>query len=99
MTRSISWNHDIQVFVFDKTYHLILTDSALLHPESAPSLHPRVHFFKVYSFVTVPPTVPLKKTKVKHGTLKLKTLEKFIRMIEPGAIYPLGVKDYFLVRP
>ena len=31
--------------------------------------------------------------------MKLKTYEKFIWMIEPGAIYPLGIKGYFLVPP
>ena len=31
--------------------------------------------------------------------MKLKTYEKFIRMIEAGAIYPLRVKGYFLVQP
>ena len=31
--------------------------------------------------------------------MKLKTYEKFIRMIEPGARYILGVKVYFLVHP
>ena len=89
----------LQIFVFDKTYHLVLRDSALVHPESAPSVHPRVHFFKVYSFVSCFLTVPLNRTKLKYGTMKLKTYEKFIWMIEPGAIYPLGVKGYFLVHP
>ena len=41
----------LQIFVFDKTYHLVVRDSALMHPESAPSVHSRVHFFKVYFFV------------------------------------------------
>ena len=35
----------LQIFVFDKTYHLVLRDSALVHPESAPSVYPKVHFF------------------------------------------------------
>ena len=39
----------LQVFVFDKTYHLVLKDSALVQPESAPSVHPRGHFFKSIS--------------------------------------------------
>ena len=77
----------LQVFVFDKTFHLVLRDSAL------------VHFFKVHSFVRCFPTVPLNRTKLKHGTMKLKTYEKFIRMIEAGTIYPLRVKGYFLVQP
>ena len=88
----------LQVFVFDKTYHLVLKDSALIHPESAPSVHSRVHFFKIYSFVSCFPTVPLNRTKLKYGTMKL-TYEKFIWMIVPGAIYPLGVKGYFLMQP
>ena len=43
-------------FVFDKIYHMVLKDSALVHPESAPSIHPRMPFFKVYSFVSYFPT-------------------------------------------
>ena len=31
--------------------------------------------------------------------MKLKTSEKFVGMIEPGAIYPLVVKGYFPVHP
>ena len=89
----------LQIFVFDKTCHLVLGDSALVYPESAPSVHPRVHFFKVYSFVSCFLKVPLNRTKLKYGTTKLKTYEKFISMIEPGAIYPFGVKVYFLVHP
>ena len=75
LTRSISRGHDMQALFFDKTYHPILRDSAYC----ILKVHHRVHFFKVYSFVTVPPTVPLNnRTKVKHGTLELKTHEKFI---------------------
>ena len=55
----------LQAFIFDKTYHLVLRDSALVHPESAPSMHPRVHFFKVYSSVRSFPTMPLNRTKTK----------------------------------
>ena len=88
-----------QVFVFDKTYHLVLRYSALVHPDSAPSVHPRVHFFKVYSIASCFLTVPLNRTKLKYGTMKLKPYEKFIWMIEPGAIYHLEVKGYFLVHP
>ena len=66
----------LQVFVFDKTYHLVLRDSVLVHLENA--LHPWVYFFKVYSFVSCFSTVPLNRTKLKYGTLKLKTYEKFI---------------------
>ena len=68
----------LQVFVFDKTYQLVLRVSALVHPDRAPSVHPGVHFFKVYSFVSCFPTVPLNRTKLKYGTMKLKTYEKFI---------------------
>ena len=57
---------------------MVLRDFALVHPESAPSVHPRVHFFKVYSFVTLFLIVPLNRTKLKYGTMKLKTYEKFI---------------------
>ena len=42
----------LQIFVFDKIYRLVLRESTLVHPESAPSVHPRVHFFKVCSFVS-----------------------------------------------
>ena len=62
----------LQVFVFNKTYHLVLSNSALVHPESAPSVHPRVQFFKAYSFVVNFPTASLNKTKLKYGTMKLK---------------------------
>ena len=41
----------LNVFVLDKTYHLVLRDSALVYPENARSVHPRVHFFKIYFFV------------------------------------------------
>ena len=85
----------LQIFVFDKTHHPVLRDSALVHPESAPSVHPRVHFLKVYIFVSCFLTVPLNRTKLKYGTMKLKTYEKFIWMIEPGAVYPLGAKGNF----
>ena len=83
----------LQVFVFDKTYHLVLKDSALIHPESAPSVHSRVHFFKIYSFVSCFPTVPLNRTKLKYGM----TYEMFIWMIELGSINPRGIKGYFSV--
>ena len=42
----------LQIFAFGKTYRLVQRDSALVHLESAPSVHPRVHFFKVCSFVS-----------------------------------------------
>ena len=88
----------LQAFILDKTYHLVLRDSILVHPESTPSVHIMVHILKVYSFVSCFPTVPLNRTKLKYGTMKLKTYEKFI-WIEPGATYPLGVKGCFLVHP
>ena len=72
----------LQIFVFDKTYHLVLRDSALVHPESAPSVHPRVHFFKVYSFVSCFLTVPLNRTKLKYGTIKLKNLYEWLSLVQ-----------------
>ena len=63
-------------FGFDKTYHQVLKVCALVHPGNAPSVHPRVHFLKLNSFVTCFPTVPLNRTKLKYGTMKLKTYEK-----------------------
>ena len=38
----------LQVFVFDKTYHLVLRDSVLVHPETVHSAHPRINLFNVY---------------------------------------------------
>ena len=84
----------VQVFVFDKTYHPVLRDSALVHPESATSVHPKVHFFKVYFFVSCFPTMPLNRTKLKYRTMKLKAYEKLIWMIELGAMYLLGLKGF-----
>ena len=89
----------LQAFAFDKTYHLVLKDSALVQPESAPSVHLRVHFFKVYFFVSCFPTIPLNRTKLEHGTMKLKAYEKIIWMIKLGAIYLLGLKRSLLVHP
>ena len=89
----------LQVFVVDKTYNLILKDSTLVHPESAPSVHSRVHFFKVYFFVSCFPTISLNRTKLKYGTLKLKAYAKIIWMIGLGAIYLLGSKASLLVHP
>ena len=68
----------LQIFVFDKTYYLVLRDSALGHPESAPSMHPMVHVFKIYSFVSCFLTAPLNRTNLKYGNMKLKNYEKFI---------------------
>ena len=89
----------LQVFVFDKTYHLVLKDSVLVHPESAPSVHSRVHFFKIYFFVSYFPTISLNTTKLKYGTLKFKAYEKIIWMIGLGAIYLIGPKGSLLVHP
>ena len=88
----------LQVFVFDKTYHLVLKDSTFVQPKSAPSVHPRVHFFKVY-FVSCFPTISLNRAKLKYGTMKLKAYEKIIWMIEPGTIYLLGPKGSLLMHP
>ena len=72
----------LQVFVFDKTYHLVLRNSDL-----------------VYSFASCFSTIPLNKTKLKYGAMKLKVYEKFIWMIELGATYLLGSKGSFSVHP
>ena len=71
---------------FDKTCHPVLRNSALVLPESAPP----VHFFKAYFFASCFPTIPLKRTKLKYGTIKLNSYEKIIWMIELGAIRPKG---------
>ena len=89
----------LQVFVFDKTYHLVLKDSVLVHPESAPSVHSRVHFFKVYFFVSCFPTISLNRTKLKYGAMKLNAYEKIIWMIGFGSIYLPGPKSSLLVHP
>ena len=89
----------LQVFVFVKTYHLFLRGSDLVHPESAHSMHPRVHFFKVYFFVSCFPTLPLNRTKLKYGTVKIKAYEQIIWMIVLGAIDLLGPKSSLLVHP
>ena len=68
----------LQVFIFDKTYHLVLKDSTLVHPESAPSVHTRVNFFKVYFFASCFPTISLSRSKLKYGTMKLRAYEKII---------------------
>ena len=43
--------------------------------------------------------MPLNKTKLEHGTMKLKAYEKIIWMIKLGAIYLLGLKGSLLVHP
>ena len=90
----------LQVFVSDKTSYLVLRRSTLVHPRSSPSVHTRVHFFKVQFFVNCFPTMPLYRTKLKHWTKilhrKLKAYEKIRRMIKLGAIYIPGQKGSFL---
>ena len=86
----------LQVFVFDKTY-LVLRYSVLVHPESTPLVHPRVHFFKVYFFMSLFPAIPLNRTKLKYRNMMLKAYEKFMWRIELGAIYLLGLKGSLLV--
>ena len=41
--------------------------------------------------------MPLNRTKLKYGTMKIKAYEKIIWMIELGAIYLLEPKGSFLV--
>ena len=89
----------LQAFVYDETYHLVLRDSALVHPESEPSVHPTVHFFKVCFFVSCFPTMSLNRTKLKYGTMKLMAYEKILWLIEVGAIYLLGLEGSLLVHP
>ena len=67
--------------VFDKTYFLVLRDSASAHPERAHLAHPMMHFLKLYSFVSCFPIIPLNRTKLKYRAMKLKTYEKIIWMI------------------
>ena len=57
----------LQDFVFDAIYHLILRDSAFMHP--------RVHFFKVYFFVSCFPIMPSNTFKLKYRNMKLNALE------------------------
>ena len=84
----------LQTFVFDKIYHLVLKDCALVHPENAQDA-----LFKVFFFVGCFPTNPLNRTKLKYGTMKVKAYEKIAWMIEVGAIYLLGLKGSLLVYP
>ena len=73
----------LQVFVFDKTYHPVLSDSALLHPKSATSVHLKVHFVKIYFLVSCFPTTPLNRTKLKCGTMKLmKKLYGWLNLVQ-----------------
>ena len=43
--------------------------------------------------------MPLNRTKLEYGNMMLKAYEKFIWMIELGAIYLLGLKGSLLVHP
>ena len=77
-----------------------------MYPESAPSVHPRVHFFKLYFFVSCFPTMSLNRTKLKGEILKPKVHKKIIWMIELGATYchsthstVIGPKGSLLVHP
>ena len=70
-----------------------------MHPESAPSVHSRVHFCKVYFFESCFPTMSLNRTKVKYGAMKLNAYEKIVWMIGLGSIYLLGPKASLLVHP
>ena len=83
----------LQGFVLKK--HLFLRDFASVHPEIAHTVHPRVHFFKIYSFKSCFPTIPLNRAKLKHGTMKLKAYEKLIWITGSGVIYLLKLKGSF----
>ena len=43
--------------------------------------------------------MPLNRTKLKYGTMKIKAYEKIIWMIDFGAIYLLGPNGSLLVHP
>ena len=88
----------LQVFVFNKTYHVVLRDSGLMHPESAPSVHSRVNLLK-YTSMRAVPTILLNRTKQKYRDMKLKIYEKSIWMIELAAIYLVGSKGSLLAHP
>ena len=87
------------IFLFLIKHHPVLRDSALGHPKSAHSVQLRVHFFKVYYFVSCFPTVPLNRTKLKYGIMKLKAYKKIKWMIELGATYVLRPKCSLSVCP
>ena len=89
----------LQVFVFDKTYHLILRDSALVYTEIASSVHHRVLFFKVHSFVDCFPTVPFNKAKLKRENMKLKAYKKIKRIIELWCNISSRTKGFFFSAP
>ena len=79
----------MQFFVFDKTYPMVPRDSALVYSESASSVHPRVHSFKLCSFVSCFETVLLNRIKLEY------LFGWFIWMIDVDAIYLRGLKDSF----
>ena len=70
-----------------------------MHPKSAPSVQPRVYFFKVYFFASCFPNMYSNRTTLKYGTRKLKAYEKIKWMIALGAIYLLRPKISLLVLP
>ena len=89
----------LEIFVFDKTDHLVLRDSALVQRESTPSAHPRLNFLKLYFLVSCFLTMPLNRTKLKYGNMmKLKAYEKTMWMIELGAVYHLRPKGFVYPR-
>ena len=45
------------------------------------------------------PIMPLNRTKLKYGAMKLQAYENIVWMVEFGAIYLLGIKGSFLVHP
>ena len=70
-----------------------------MHPESAHSVHRRVHSFKLYFFESCFPTMRINRTKLKYGNVKKKAYKKILWMIALGAIYFLGPKGSLLVHP
>ena len=70
-----------------------------MYLESAYSVYPRVHFLKVYFFMSCFATMLLNRTKLKYGIMQLKAYENIIWMIEPGAIYLFGLKGSLLFPP
>ena len=89
----------LQVFVFDKTYHFFLSKTAWAHSESSPSVRPWMNVFKVNFSVSCFQAMPLNRTKLRYGSMKVKAYEKSIWMIELSAIYILKIKGSFLVHP
>ena len=58
----------MHIFVFHKICLLFLRGSVLVHPESAPWIHHRVHYFKVYPFMSSFRKISLNRTKLKNST-------------------------------